>query len=107
MAPTAWSCACACPTGSSSTGSGRSTPAGSRALTEVAGRPVRLDLSLAMRDPTPRELAQRTLGAVATASQLRGAVNGRPRAMAHALAGVGEAAEAGKERRRRRQRRAA
>ncbi len=67
------------------------------ALTEVAGRPVRLDLSLAMRDPTPRELAQRTLGAVATATQRAGAVVGGPMSMAHALAGVGEAAEAGQE----------
>jgi chromosomal replication initiator protein len=63
------------------------------ALTEVAGRPVRLDLSLAMRDPTPRELAQRTLGAVATATQRAGAVVGGPMSMAHALAGVGEAGQ--------------
>jgi chromosomal replication initiator protein len=38
------------------------------ALTEVAGRPVRLDLALAVREATPRELAQRAIGAAAQAT---------------------------------------
>ncbi|MEN9630155.1 MAG: hypothetical protein RJA10_3383, partial [Pseudomonadota bacterium] len=62
------------------------------ALAEVAGRPVRLDLVLAPRDATPRELTQRALGAVgarAAGSARPGVPASGPMSLANALVGVG------------------
>ena len=42
------------------------------ALSDVAGRPVRLELALALREPNPREMAQRALSSVAAASMRAG-----------------------------------
>jgi chromosomal replication initiator protein len=57
------------------------------ALTEVAGRPVRLDLALAQRDPSAHEIAQRTVGAIAASSRT-GPQTGEALAAHHALNGL-------------------
>jgi chromosomal replication initiator protein len=66
-------------------------------LSEVAGRPVRLDLVLAPREGTPRDVAQRALSAVgaraAAANPRPGVPASGPMSLANALVGVGEGAD--------------
>ena len=77
---------CGCRTGSSSTGSGPSTPAASRTLlSELAGKPVRLELSRAHARAARRSAVvwrQRTCSSGGAATPHRHGVNGHPRAHA-------------------------